>query len=287
MGTSPEKLWTHPPAERLRARDAGPVARVDASATPGFTGRKSDGKALLSRYGDELSRLQEMLYARGRSGDRRSVLLVLQGMDTAGKGGIVRHVGGLMDPQGVAVTGFGRPTEEELDHDFLWRIRRALPAAGRIGMFDRSHYEDVLPVRVHELVPESVWRARYAQITDFESELVAEGTTIVKVMLAVSRSEQRDRLAARLERPDKHWKFDPSDVDERAYWDSYMEAYQEVFDRTDTDAAPWFVVPADRKWFARLAVARLLLDTLEALDLTWPKASFDVDEQRRRVAEMP
>lgn len=278
--------WFASPHTVLRARTVGPMADVDTESTPGYDGNKKSGADDLADAGETLTELQEKLYAEGRSGGDRSVLLVLQGMDTAGKGGIVRHVGGLMDPQGVMVTGFGKPTQSEAEHDFLWRIRNALPVPGRIGIFDRSHYEDVLPVRVHSLVPESVWRGRYDEINAFEAELAASGASIVKCALVVSKAEQKARLAERLERRDKFWKYDPNDLAERALWDEYLEAYQEVFDRTDTDAAPWHLIPADRKWFARLAVARLLAETLESLDLSWPPADFDVEAEKKRVADL-
>ncbi|WP_424294647.1 PPK2 family polyphosphate kinase [Gordonia sp. (in: high G+C Gram-positive bacteria)] len=284
--SSSGSLWSVPPSSALRVRNTGPISDFDANSTPGFDGDRGDGEALLAKTGERLAQLQEMLYAEGRSGGNRSVLLVLQGMDTAGKGGIVRHVGGLMDPQGLSVVGFGKPTAEELSHDFLWRIHRALPGAGRIGIFDRSHYEDVLPVRVHNLVPEDTWRARYQLINDFEAELVAAGTTVIKCALVVSKEEQRARLTERLERPDKFWKYNPNDVDERALWDDYLAAYQDIFDLTDTETAPWFMIPADRKWFSRLAVSELLLDALDSLDLEWPPAQFDVKVEKRRVAEM-
>ncbi|MGY2060298.1 PPK2 family polyphosphate kinase, partial [Nocardia gipuzkoensis] len=232
-----------------------------------------------------LSDLQEMLYANGRSGDPRSVLLVLQGMDTAGKGGIVRHVIGSVDPQGVDHAAFGVPTAEEKRHHYLWRIRRKLPRGGQIGVFDRSHYEDVLVVRVHDLVAPEVWGKRYDEINKFEAKLVEAGTTIVKVAMFVSLDEQKKRLAQRLERPDKYWKFNPGDIDERAYWPAYQEAYQAMLDRTSTEQAPWHVIPADRKWYARLAVTELLIDALQRLELTWPKAQFDVAEQQRRLAD--
>ena len=237
----------------------------------------------MAQRGEEMSELQERLYAHGRTGDSRSVLLVLQGMDTAGKGGIVRHVLGMVDPQGVQLTSFGKPTKEELSHHYLWRIRRALPAAGRIGVFDRSHYEDVLAVRVEELVPPEVWEKRYAEINAFEAKLVAAGTTIIKVALMVSLEEQKARLLERLDRPDKHWKFKPGDIDARAKWPAYQEAYQAVLDRTSTEAAPWHVVPADNKWFARLAVTELLHDALDGLGLDWPVADFDVAAERARL----
>lgn len=211
------------------------------------------------------------------------MLLVLQGLDTAGKGGIVRHVVGLVDPQGVSIRSFGVPTEEERAHDFLWRIRRALPQPGRIGVFDRSHYEDVLVARVDELVPPDVWESRYDLINDFEAELVAAGTVVVKVALMVSYEEQGERLAERLERPDKHWKYNPGDIDTRLRWDDYQEAYQAVFDRTSTPHAPWHVIPADDKRYARLAVSQLLVEALESLDLDWPQADFDVAAEKERL----
>ncbi|UGT70287.1 polyphosphate kinase 2 family protein [Nocardia gipuzkoensis] len=278
------KHWTVPPTEALRA-DGLRVAELDTSAMPGFTGAKQAGAALLAERSLVLSDLQEKLYANGRSGgDRRSVLLVLQGMDTAGKGGIVRHVIGSVDPQGVDHAAFGVPTPEERRHHFLWRIRKALPRAGQLGVFDRSHYEDVLVVRVHNLVAPTVWEPRYDEINAFERELVDEGTTLVKVAMFVSLDEQKRRLAERLERPDKFWKFNPSDIDERAFWPAYQEAYQAMLDRTSTEYAPWHVVPADRKWFARLAVTELLIAALERLELDWPPPRFDVEQQKRRLA---
>lgn len=286
MGKKKRTAWRSPPSTSLRAGTVGPIADFDPRATPGFDGDRSSGEALLATYGDELAGLQERLFAEGRSGGRRSFLLVLQGMDTAGKGGIVRHVGGTMDPQGLSIRGFGKPTAEELSHDFLWRIHKALPPAGRIGIFDRSHYEDVLPVRVHGLVPEAQWRRRYHLINEFERELTDAGTTVIKCALVVSKAEQKSRLAARLERPDKYWKYNPGDIDERAHWADYLAAYQDIFDLTDTDIAPWYVIPADRKWFSRLAVSRLLRDALEAMDLTWPPADFDIDVEKQRVAAL-
>ncbi len=264
---------------------AGPVdlSTLDTRATPGFDGDKSDGKKALAALGDDLADLQERLFAEGRSGSRRNVLLVLQGMDTSGKGGTLRHAVGLVDPQGVRITSFKAPTEEELSHDFLWRIRRALPEPGMLGVFDRSHYEDVLIARVRELAePEEIER-RYDAINAFEAELADAGTTVVKVMLHVSAAEQRERLLARLDDETKHWKFNPGDIDERGHWAAYQRAYELALERTNTEHAPWHVVPADRKWFRNLAVGQLLLDTLRRLDPVWPDADFDIDEQRRRL----
>lgn len=272
------------PTTTLRASSMGRLTDVDPRDTPGFDGYKSDGKALLKERGELLAALQERLYAHGRSGDRRSILLVLQGMDTSGKGGIVRHVVGMVDPQGVSHATFGKPTEDELAHDFLWRIRAKLPTPGQIGVFDRSHYEDVLAVRVHDLVPEDEWQKRYEVINEFERELAAEGTTVIKAMLHISPDEQRERLTKRLNRPDKYWKYNPSDIDERAFWSAYQEAYQVVLDRTDNDDAPWYVIPADRKWFARLSITELLIEALEALDLEWPEPDFDVEHEKKRLA---
>jgi PPK2 family polyphosphate:nucleotide phosphotransferase len=273
-------------ADLLRVPD-GPVnlAAYDPRATPGFDGDKADGKAALAALESPLSDLQERLFAEGRTGGRRSVLLVLQGMDTAGKGGVLRHAVALLDPQGVHTKGFGAPTEEELSHDFLWRIEQELPAPGQIGIFDRSHYEDVLIGKVHALADAEEIERRYDAINAFEAELVEAGTTVLKCMLHISADEQRDRLLRRLDKPEKHWKFDPADVDERQLWSEYRAAYETVLRRNNTTAAPWFIVPSDRKWYRNWAVAQLLLETLGSLDLAWPKADFDVEEQRRRLTE--
>lgn len=213
------------------------------------------------------------------------MLLVLQGMDTSGKGGIVKHVVGQVDPQGMAHASFGVPTEDESKHHYLWRIRNALPSGGQLGVFDRSHYEDVLVVRVHNLVAPEVWGARYKEINAFEKELTEAGTTILKVVLVVSLDEQKRRLAERLDRPDKYWKFNPNDIDERAFWPAYQDAYQAVLEKTSTAHAPWYVIPCDRKWYSRLAVTALLDETLDGLNLSWPPADFDIEEQKRRLAQ--
>ena len=287
------QTWAGDPATLLRvppvdSADAGrPVdlRAIDPRSTPGFEGKKRDGAALLAASAKELSGLQEKLFAASRAGgDTRSVLLVLQGMDTSGKGGIVRHVVGAVDPQGVAHHAFKAPTRAELAHDFLWRVRKRLPDAGLIGVFDRSHYEDVLIARVRELASADEIEERYAHIRAFEGEIAENGTTIVKVMLHISADEQKERLRERLERPDKHWKYNPGDVDERAEWAAYQEAYERAMGETSTSHAPWFVVPADRKWYARLAVQCLLTDALASLDLAWPKADFDVEAEKARLA---
>ena len=214
----------------------------------------------------------------------RSILIVLQGMDTSGKGGVVRHAIGLVDPQGVQLKSFKAPTKEELSHHYLWRIRKALPTGGMIGIFDRSHYEDVLVVRVESLVPEAEWSKRYAEINDFEAELVAGGTTVIKCMLNVSFEEQLARLKARLDDPTKYWKYNPGDLDARAKWPAYQEAYAAALELCNTDAAPWHVIPADRKWYRNWAVAELLREKLAGLDIDWPKADFDVEAEKARLA---
>ena len=277
-------LWDHNPGSALKFRAGGKVADIDTDGTPGFTGDKDGSVSLQEERNKRYAELQEMLYANSKEGDHRSVLLVLQGMDTAGKGGIVKHVVGQANPQGIRYTSFGVPTEEERAHHYLWRIRNALPPAGHIGVFDRSHYEDVLIVRVHNLVPPEVWGARYDEINAFEHELVDNGTTLVKVAMFVSLEEQKKRLAERLSRPDKYWKYNPGDIDERKLWPNYQEAYQAVLDRTSTDYAPWYVVPCDRKWYCRLAVTELLIEALKDLNLSWPPPDFDVEAEKLRVA---
>lgn len=262
------------------------VDDLDFRTTPGFYGTKIDGRAVQTERTGVLSELQEMLFANGRSGDNRSVLLVLQGMDTAGKGGIVRHVIGSVDPQGVEIASFGVPTEEEKSHHFLWRIERKLPRPGRIGVFDRSHYEDVLVARVRSLAAPEVIEARYGEINAWEKELVEQrGITVVKVAMFISLDEQRARLLERIERPDKYWKYNPGDIDERKLWPEYSQAYQIMLDRTSTDYAPWNVILADRKWYSRLAVTELLIDALTQLDLSWPKPDFDPEVEKKRLLD--
>ncbi|HKQ02108.1 MAG TPA: PPK2 family polyphosphate kinase [Actinomycetes bacterium] len=264
---------------------SGPVdlSALDTRATPGFDGDKAAGRAALATLSPRLSDLQERLHAEGVSGGPRRLLLILQGMDTSGKGGVIRHVVGQVDPQGCAITSFKAPTKEELAHGFLWRIRRRLPGPGKLGVFDRSHYEDVLIVRVHNLVPRSTWTRRYAAINRFEARLADEDTRVVKVFLHISKEEQRQRLLARLDDPTKLWKFNPHDVEERASWADYQEAYAAAIERCNNDTAPWYRVPADRKWYRDWAVANLLVEHLEDMKLTWPKADFDLEEQQARL----
>ena len=278
--------WSHDPHTVLKFRTGDQVADIDTDSSPGFTGGRADADAVLADRSERFAELQEMLYANGKSGgDHRSILLVLQGMDTAGKGGIVKHVVGAGNPMGIRYTAFGVPTEEERSHHYLWRIRNALPSGGHIGVFDRSHYEDVLVVRVHNLVPPDAWEKRYDEINSFERDLVDSGTTLVKVAMFVSLDEQKRRLAERLERPDKYWKYNPGDVEERKLWPAYQDAYQAVLDRTSTDYAPWFVVPCDKKWYSRLAVTELLIRALKGLEMSWPPADFDVEAEKRKLSD--
>ena len=258
---------------------------MDTRATPGFDGGKAAGRRALAELDPRVSSLQEQLYAEGVAGSTRSVLLVLQGMDTSGKGGTIRHSIGQLDPQGVQLASFKAPTAAERRHDFLWRIRRRVPRPGMIGIFDRSHYEDVLVARVRGLAPMSEIERRYDAINDFEAELAQNGTAIVKCFLHISRQEQRERLLARLDDTTKHWKFNPGDIDDRALWDDFQDAYEIALGRCNTDMAPWFVIPADRKWYRNWAVTKLLAEHLERLGPQWPRATFDVEDQRRRLLE--
>ena len=277
------------PLSDLLRLPLGPVdlASLDAAASPGYPGRgKQDAPAMTQALGPVLSELQERLFANGRSTPESapSVLVVLQGLDTSGKGGVVRHVMGLVDPQGIALTAFKAPTPLERRHSYLWRIRRALPGPGMIGVFDRSQYEDVLAVRVQNLVPAQVWSRRYDEINSFEAKVAARGTRIVKCFLNVSSDEQKERLAARLDDPAKYWKYNPGDLDVRAQWPAYQEAYAAALEKCNTEVAPWYVIPADRKWYRNWAVAELLRETMAGLGLGWPAAEFDVAAERERVA---
>ncbi len=267
---------TFRPGDRLADR-----ATDDTATAPGS---RSETEAATTAMAAELTGLQEALYAEGVDGGQRSLLLLLQGMDTSGKDGTVRKVVGSMNPAGVAITSFKKPTDDELQHDFLWRIDKALPAPGDIGVFNRSHYEDVLVVRVHDLVPESEWSGRYDKINEFERRVVDSGCHLVKVMLHISKAEQKQRLSDRLDDPSKHWKYNAGDLTERAFWDDYQAAYQDALEKCSTDTAPWYVVPADRKWYRDWVVANLLLDALREMHPRYPPAAFDVAEQKRLLA---
>ncbi|MGW7415466.1 PPK2 family polyphosphate kinase, partial [Streptomyces sp. NPDC054863] len=257
-----------------------------AAATPAAPPDKAAGVAAAALLGERLGSLQERLYASSTAGDSRRILLVLQGMDTSGKGGTVKHVIGQFNPSGCRIRAFKAPTEEERAHSFLWRITKALPQAGEIGIFDRSHYEDVLIGRVRELAPAAEIERRYDRINNFEKSLTDSGVTLVKVFLHISYEQQKRRLLERLDNPEKYWKFNPGDIDERALWPAYQQAYEIALRRCSTDAAPWYLIPSDRKWYRNWAISNLLLEHLEALDPQYPTAGFDVEECRRRLLEV-
>jgi len=253
--------------DRLRVRPKGfRLADHDPEDTMGMDKESSEKQR--AKDLERLDALQERLYAEGT----RSLLVVLQAMDAAGKDGTIEHVMSGLNPQGVRVTSFKQPTRTELAHDWLWRCQLALPARGEIGIFNRSHYEDVLVVRVHDLVPKNVWSRRYDQIVEFEEHLTENGTTIVKFFLYIDKDEQRERFQARYDDPTKHWKFALGDLEERKRWDDYIAAYEDALSKTSTDAAPWYVIPANHKWFRDLAVASILEATLDDLDPQYPPA---------------
>jgi PPK2 family polyphosphate:nucleotide phosphotransferase len=242
------------------------LGKIDTRSTDGAPGDKSDTQETLEGLHGELAGLQERLYAEGE----RSLLVVLQAIDAGGKDGTIKHVFRGLNPAGSRVVSFKVPSEEERSHDFLWRVHAKVPAKGEVVVFNRSHYEDVLVVRVHGLVPENVWRARYDLINDFEANLVAAGTRVVKLYLHISKEEQAERFRARLDDPTKRWKFRTGDLEERTRWDDYVAAFEEAIGRTSTDDAPWYVVPADRKWYRNWAVSRILIETLEDMDPQYP-----------------
>jgi PPK2 family polyphosphate:nucleotide phosphotransferase len=272
--------------EALEFRPGAQLEDIDAHGTALAPGDHVRTEAATAALESELAELQVRLYAEGVGGGHRSLLLLLQGMDTSGKDGTVRRVVGAMNPAGVSVTSFKKPTPEELQHDFLWRVDKALPRPGTVGVFNRSHYEDVLVVRVHQLVAESEWRTRYDRINEFERRVVDGGCHIVKVLLHISKDEQKRRFADRLADPTKYWKYNVGDLKEREFWADYQAAYQDALTLCSTAAAPWYVVPADHKWYRDWLVANLLVDALRDLNPTYPPAGFDVAEQRRLVAAL-
>ncbi len=236
-----------------------------------YLGEKDETDAQFDMLQDELQQLQKMLYAQ----NKHRVLVVMQAMDTGGKDGCIKHVFSRIDPQGIHVRSFKKPTEEELAHDFLWRVHAKVPSTGQMVIFNRSHYEDIIAVRVKKLYPDEVWKRRQQHVLDFERMLAEEGTTIVKIFLHISKDEQKKRLESRLVNPAKHWKFNPDDLADRARWDDFMAAYQDVIGKTSTDHAPWYVVPADRKWYRNLCVARIMVDTLKKLNMEFPAITWD------------
>jgi PPK2 family polyphosphate:nucleotide phosphotransferase len=267
----------------LRAPAKVDVRDIDPRSTPAMPrGGKNAAAKALQDLEPRLAALQEKLYAHGQTGGTRKVLLVLQGLDTSGKSGTIKHVIGQIDPQGAHIHAFKAPTPEERKHDFLWRINRALPGPGMIGVFDRSHYEDVLVVRVRNLAPRATWSRRYATIDRFEQQLTANGTVVIKCFLHISFEEWRERQLARLDDKTKHWKYNPNDLEDGALWEDYLDAYNDALRRC-RKGAPWYVIPADRKWHRNLAVTGLLVEHLENMKLTWPKGDFDVAGEKKRL----
>ncbi len=258
---------------KVKPGDKVDLSRYDPDDSSWFKGDKEEGKEELAELNSRLEELQEMLYAE----HKHKLLIVLQAMDAGGKDGTIRHVFEGVNPQGVKVAGFKVPTPEELDHDYLWRIHKHTPGKGEIVIFNRSHYEDVLVVRVKRLAPPSVWRPRYQHIRDFERMLAEEGTTIRKFYLHIDRREQKERLQDRLDKAHKQWKFRKGDLDDRALWDDYMAAYAEAIQETSTEWAPWYVIPANRKWYRNLVIGRILVDTLKGLEMSWPEPEEDLD----------
>jgi PPK2 family polyphosphate:nucleotide phosphotransferase len=262
--------------ERYRVKPGSQInlSQWDPNGKSSFAGDKGEAKEALQALNERLEALQELLYAE----DKHKVLVVLQAMDTGGKDGIIRHVFEGVNPQGVKVASFKVPTEEELAHDYLWRVHKQAPGKGEIVIFNRSHYEDVLVVRVHNLAPPEVWGRRYAHINEFERVLAEEGTTILKFFLHISLDEQKERLQARLDEPHKRWKFKLGDLEERKLWPEYMRAYEDVLSKTSTEWAPWYIVPANRKWYRNLVVATILVETLEGLGMSYPQPEEGLDD---------
>ncbi len=255
------------PGSKVRLSDWDPNDKSE------FNVSKAEGEAMLPALNDRLEELQELLYAEGK----HKVLIVLQAMDTAGKDGTIRHVFEGVNPTGVRVASFKVPTAPELARDYLWRVHQQVPARGELVIFNRSHYEDVLAVRVLNLAPKEVWRKRFDHINAFEQMLVDEGTTVVKFYLHIDQDEQKERLQARLDDPSKQWKFSLGDLDNRKLWPQYVEAYEEVFERTSTKHAPWYVIPANRKWYRNLVISRIMIDTLESLAMRYPAPEANLE----------
>lgn len=260
-----ERYWVKPGAKvEFERFESGEKALFKGAG-------KSEFDAQFDELQDQLQELQKMLYAQ----HRHRVLVVMQAMDTGGKDGCIKHVFSRIDPQGIHVRSFKKPSAEELDHDFLWRIHSKVPSTGQLVIFNRSHYEDIIAVRVKKLYPDEVWKRRQRHVIEFERMLAEEGTTIVKIFLHISKEEQKKRLESRLQNPRKHWKFNPDDLADRARWEEFMGAYEDVISKTSTEFAPWYIVPADRKWYRNLCVARIMLDTLKKLNMDFPAIDWD------------
>ena len=259
---------------RVKPKTKIKLSEWDPNDTNDFKGRKEEGLAQVEKLNSKLEELQELLYAE----HKHKVLVIFQAMDTGGKDGAIRRVFDGVNPSGVRVASFKTPTPEELDHDYLWRVHKQVPGSGEIVIFNRSHYEDVLIVRVHNIVPPEVWKDRYDQINEFERILAENRTTILKFYLHIDKDEQKERLQARLDDPTKHWKFRIADLEERKYWPEYMQAYEAVLTKTSTEYAPWYIVPANRKWFRDLVISSVLVETLEELRMKYPEPEENLDK---------
>lgn len=259
--------------KRCRVKPDKPVRLDDVSTTTLgiLKNPEEEATSIFQELRSKLANQQRVLYAQGK----KKLLIVVQAMDTGGKDGCVRKLFSRVDPQGVRVTPFKAPSERELSHDFLWRVHQVVPAKGEIAVFNRSHYEDIIAVRVKNLAPEKVWEKRYKHIVDFEQMLVDEGTTILKFFLNISKEEQKRRLQARLDRPEKHWKFLPEDLEDRARWEDFRAAYEDVFNRTSTKAAPWFIIPADHKWYRDMVVSQIVTHAMDGMGLDYPQVNWD------------
>jgi PPK2 family polyphosphate:nucleotide phosphotransferase len=263
-----ERYWVKPGSKL-------DLSKIDSREKALFQGAdKEEFEAQFGVLQDQLQELQKILYAQ----NKHRILVVMQAMDTGGKDGCIKHVFSHIDPQGIHVRSFKKPSEEELSYDFLWRVHSRVPHRGQLVIFNRSHYEDIIAVRVKKLFPDEVWKRRQRHVVEFERMLAEEGTTIVKIYLHISKEEQKRRLEARLENPVKHWKFNPEDLADRKRWPDFMEAYEDVMSKTSTEFAPWFVVPSDRKWYRNLCVARIMVDTMRKLDMKLPKVDWDPDQ---------
>jgi PPK2 family polyphosphate:nucleotide phosphotransferase len=260
-----ERYWVKPGAEV-------DLVKIDGGEKVLFKGvGKEEIQRQFDELQDKLQELQKRLYAQ----NKHRILVVMQAMDTGGKDGCIKHVFSRIDPQGIHVRSFKKPSEEELSYDFLWRVHSKVPHRGQLVIFNRSHYEDIIAVRVKKIFPDEVWKRRQRHVVEFERMLAEEGTTIVKIFLHISKDEQKKRLEARLADPVKHWKINPDDLVDRARWDDFMRAYEDVMQKTSTEFAPWYVVPADRKWYRNLCVARIMLDTLKKLNMEYPAINWD------------
>ncbi len=261
------------PGDNISLNGVGDSCNLER--TPEYIGsyqKKGETKKPLKKLQKQMFKLQELLYAESQ----HAFLIILQGMDTCGKDGTIRKVMAGINVQGCDVVNFKVPSADEISRDFLWRAHKAVPQKGKIGIFNRSHYEDVLVVRVHDLVPKSIWKQRYQQINDFEKMLVENGTVVLKFFLHISKDEQKERLEARINDPSKHWKITEADIRERAYWDDYMQAYEAVLQKCSTDWAPWYIIPANKKWYRNLVITERIVETLEGLDMKFPKPTSDV-----------